>query len=306
MPTKREQFQHSLRAQLLGDRMRQLREDRGLTLKYIAAYLGVEFSTLARYERAEWPFRTDHVAALLDVYGVFAERDREELLAMSRNAWRVCQWQVDGVKDTGTAGINEQPSLDPWWILSRSEELCVYAPTVIPPLLQSRDYAEALMRHSDPNAPMPKVDARIRQLIEQQQMLDAKQPMRLLVILEQDLLHRSVGGRLVMAAQLEHLARAVERPHVNVVVLPSYAGWHPGVYGGFSVSQMRPPYPPVALLEQLTGRAVLEADAAEAYRKAFDRIKETAYSIAESMSLIATVAEEMRAGTPTDPKKVAA
>lgn len=305
MPTKREQFQHSLRAQLLGDRMRQLREERGLTLKYIAAYLGVEFSTLARYERAEWPFRTDHVAALLDVYGVFAEKDREELLSIARNAWRICQWQIHGVKDTGSAGINEQPTLDPWWILSRTEELCVYAPTVIPPLLQSRDYAEALIRLSDPNAPMSKVDVQIRRLIDQQAVLDGKPPMRVLAILEQDLLHRQVGGRLVMAAQLEHLARVVERPHVNVVVLPHYAGWHPGIHGGFTVCQMRPPYPPVAMLEQLTGRAVLEAEAALTYRQAFDRLKETAFSIAESMSLITKVAEEMRAGT-TEPKELAA
>src|SRR5687768_10995590 len=51
MPTKREQFVQTIRAQWLGQRMRELREERGLTLKYIAAYLGVEFSTLARYER---------------------------------------------------------------------------------------------------------------------------------------------------------------------------------------------------------------------------------------------------------------
>jgi ribosome-binding protein aMBF1 (putative translation factor) len=79
VPTKREQFQHSIRARYLGERMRSLREERGLTLKYIAAFLGVEFSTLARYERAEWPFRADHVTALLDVYGVYGERQREEL-----------------------------------------------------------------------------------------------------------------------------------------------------------------------------------------------------------------------------------
>jgi hypothetical protein len=53
MPTKRSEFVQTIRAQFLGQRMRKLRDDRGLTLKYVAGYLGVEFSTLARYERAE-------------------------------------------------------------------------------------------------------------------------------------------------------------------------------------------------------------------------------------------------------------
>jgi transcriptional regulator with XRE-family HTH domain len=71
--------------------MRSLREGRGLTLKYIASYLGVEFSTLARYERAEWPFRRDHVIALLDVYGVYDEPARAELIELAANAWKINQ-----------------------------------------------------------------------------------------------------------------------------------------------------------------------------------------------------------------------
>jgi transcriptional regulator with XRE-family HTH domain len=95
MPTKREQFVQTIRAQWLGQRMRELREERGLTLKYIAAYLGVEFSTLARYERAEWPFRRDHVVALLDVYGVYDERERAQLVQLAQDAWRVNRWDDD-------------------------------------------------------------------------------------------------------------------------------------------------------------------------------------------------------------------
>jgi hypothetical protein len=144
----------------------------------------------------------------------------------------------------------------------------------------------------------------VRRLIEQQQILDAKPPMRLLVILEEDLLHRPVGGRLVLAAQLEHLGRVVERPHVNIRVVPRYTGWHPGLFGGFSVCQLRRPYPPIAIVEQLTGRAVLEADAANSYAQAFERLKENSLSHAESMALIATIAEETHAGTP--PRKEAA
>src|SRR5918998_6531310 len=127
MPTKREQFVQTIRAQWLGQRMRKLREERGLTLKYIAEYVGVEFSTLARYERAEWPFRRDHVSALLDVYGIYEESERDELVNLARNAWRLGQWELDGVKDSSTAGFNDRPVIDHWWLQSRAYELCVYA-----------------------------------------------------------------------------------------------------------------------------------------------------------------------------------
>jgi transcriptional regulator with XRE-family HTH domain len=100
MPTKRETFTPTLRAQYLGQQMRVLRDDRGLTLKYVAGFLGVEFSTLARYERAEWPFRKDHVVALLDVYGVYAEGNRQELTALATNAWRIDHWDHDGAVST--------------------------------------------------------------------------------------------------------------------------------------------------------------------------------------------------------------
>jgi hypothetical protein len=60
MPADRRQFLQTVRAQYLGARMRQLREDRGLTLKYIAAYLGVEFSS-----------RVGHAARFLWLAGPF-------------------------------------------------------------------------------------------------------------------------------------------------------------------------------------------------------------------------------------------
>ncbi|MEU8008533.1 helix-turn-helix transcriptional regulator [Micromonospora parva] len=75
MPASREPFVRTLRAQWLGQQMRELRERRGLTLKYVAQYLERDFSSLARYERAEWPFRRELVIALLDLYGVYNERE---------------------------------------------------------------------------------------------------------------------------------------------------------------------------------------------------------------------------------------
>ncbi|MFC0532783.1 DUF5753 domain-containing protein [Phytohabitans kaempferiae] len=260
---------------------------------------------LARYERAEWPFRPDHVTALLDVYGVFEERRREELIALARNAWRVCHWEVTGVRDTGTAGVNDQPVIDHWWIQSKAEELCVYAPTLIPPLLRARDYAEALIRFRDPHMPMMKVESMVRELLDRQQVLDDRPPIRLTVILEESALSRRIAGNAVSLAQWEHLTRATQRPHVTVMVLPTSAALHLGMDGGFTLCRMPQPYPPVALLDQLTGGAVIEADAAERYSTAFDKLKETALNPSQSMTLIQDSIDQL-GGTSARPAEAVA
>ncbi|MGN9906368.1 helix-turn-helix domain-containing protein [Phytohabitans sp. LJ34] len=284
MPTKREHFQYSLRAQSLGEKMRNLRDERGLTLKYIAEYLGVEFSTLARYERAEWPFRRDHVMALLDVYGIYDERQRAELLDLAANAWRINQWEPGYGGNSRSGASDDLTIIDHWWIQSRAEELCVYASSLIPELLQTRDYAEAVIQRREPNA--ARLDRLVRKQVVRQEVLDERPPKRLTVIIEESVLTRPVGGRAVLEQQLEHLLRVVERPHVKVRVLPTRIGLHDGKDGPFILCLMRPPYPPVALVEHLGGRLVLEDVAADWYLKAFEKLTEQAASDADSANLI--------------------
>lgn len=268
--------------------MRELRESRHLTLKYIAAYLGVEFSTLARYERAEWPFRRDHVIALLDVYGVFDEAQRQQLVTLAQDAWRIHQWTQDG--HPAPANLTQ---VDHWWLQTRAEELCVYATMLIPPLLWTPDYAEAVIRRTEgASLPPAKVDDLVRQALARQHILDDKPETRLTVLLEESVTRRPIGGRAVLRQQLDHLARAVERPHVKVRLVPP-GDWHDGVLGAFTLCLMRRPYPPVALIEHLGGRLALEAQAAESYRQAFDQLAAVALDTTSSLALIAEAAERL-------------
>ncbi len=234
VPTKREQYVQTIRAQYLGERMRKLREDRGLTLKYIAAHLGVEFSTLARYERAEWPFRRDHVIALLDVYGVYDEVQRSQLIELAQSAWQINQWAPVGSRYDSLllSHVKGSVPIDPWWLQTRAEELCIYAPLLVPDVVQTRDYAETIVRQNVLDG--RRVDQIVARLIGRQQQLDDPPRTRLTILLEEQVLHRPIGGRPVMVQQLEFLTRTVERPHVDIRVLPGQWGWHPGLDGSFT------------------------------------------------------------------------
>ncbi|MDW5324544.1 helix-turn-helix transcriptional regulator [Plantactinospora sp. KLBMP9567] len=90
--SRAETRQPTLRAQWLAQRMRELRQQRGLSTEEAAKYFG---SALGRYERADWPFQRTDVQALLDVYRVFDGRDRAQLLQLCDDARRTDQWDVD-------------------------------------------------------------------------------------------------------------------------------------------------------------------------------------------------------------------
>jgi len=296
VPTKREQFVQTIRAQYLGEQMRRLREDRGLTLKYIAAHLGVEFSTLARYERAEWPFRRDHVIALLDVYGVYDEVKRSQLIELAQSAWQINQWQpaasrYDSLLPADGKGLLP---IDPWWLQAKAEELCIYAPLLIPDVVQTRDYAETIVRQTVSDG--RRVDQIVARLIGRQQQLDDQPRTRLTILLEEPVLRRPIGGRAVLQQQLEFLTRTVERPHVDIRVLPAHEGWHPGLDGGFIVCKLPRPYPPAALVEHLTGRLAIEADGADRYVDIFDRLRETALEPVRSAELAQEAADDLSSG----------
>lgn len=162
---------------------------------------------------------------------------------------------------------------------------------LIPPLLWTPEYAEAVIRRTDGASATPsKVDNLVRQALARQHVLDDKPETRLTVLLEESVLHRPIGGRAVLRQQLEHLTRAVERPHVKVRLVPP-SDWHDGVFGTFTLGLMRRPYPSVALVEHLGGQVVLEAQAATAYQQAFDQIAAVALGTTSSMALIAAAAE---------------
>ncbi|MEH1130047.1 helix-turn-helix domain-containing protein [Micromonospora sp. CPCC 206061] len=292
MPTKREQFSQTIRAQYLGQRMRELRDERGLTLKYVAAYLGVEFSTLARYERAEWPFRKDHVIGLLDVYGVYDDNQRNQLVALAANAWRADHWYRDGIKSDATHG----PMPDRWWVQNRAQQICVYSPNLIPALLQTAAYADEILSR----AQLGKVTKEQREKYLHDNAARAKalsrpEPVQLHTIVDERALHRPVGGTTALRAQLEHLVETARfLPGVEIQVLRDATQIHPGLFGAFTVYRMPQPYPDIAYLDHPGGGLLIEGSPAEQLNNLFnDLAKEHAEPANDSIALINIIKEEL-------------
>lgn len=114
--------------------------------------------------------------------------------------------------------------------------LHAYEPMVIPGLLQTPAYAQAVIEEAIPQITVEQAAARLKvRLRRQHRIYNPGCPLRLWVILDESALHRVVGSPDIMRDQLEHLKALSTEPHITVQVIPCAAGAHPGLSGQFSI-----------------------------------------------------------------------
>ena len=259
----------TLRAQWLGQQLREMRETAKLTLKEVGDFIKRNPSTVSRIESGMLPARVPEVLAYLDICGVDDRKRRDDLKTMSEDAWQKGWWDGFSADVVG--------SLIDWiWLESRATEIFSFQVGVLPGLLQTRDYAEALIRAADVDASEEQVTRFVELRMARQQRLDDDDPIRLSTIIDEGALRRMVGGPEVMRAQLAHLREAARRQHVEILVLPADAGAHASPDGAFDVFRMRPPYPFAGFICTAAGNLVVEGDKAEALVRRYDRLRDVA------------------------------
>ncbi|MDQ7911147.1 Scr1 family TA system antitoxin-like transcriptional regulator, partial [Phytohabitans sp. ZYX-F-186] len=131
----------SLRARLLGERLRVLRVGRGLTLRHVSACVGVDFSAARLLEHGQWRAHYTQVLALADLYSVYESGERDFLLRLARDVFRLPAWEGDF-----NAPELDVSMLDALWLESMAEEIRCYDAVLIPDLLRIPEYAEAVVR----------------------------------------------------------------------------------------------------------------------------------------------------------------
>ncbi|MFD1536950.1 helix-turn-helix domain-containing protein [Nonomuraea guangzhouensis] len=275
----------TLRAQWLGKHLRELRESAGLTLKEAGDYLQRDASTVSRFEAGLYPARTPDVIALLDLYGVTIPNERETLTRLSREVWQNGWW--DDYSGDVSHGI-----VDYAWLENRAEKISSFDAFVIPGLLQTRDYMEAVIRAEDPDASSEQIERWIEFRLTRQKILTDDGPV-FSTILEEYALRRMVGGPKVMRSQLAHLTGQASCPNVEVLVLPVSAGAHASPDGAFRIFELPEPYPAVAYVPTPAGSIYVEGQAAERLRVKYDRIHRDSLDAKDSLELIAAVADSL-------------
>jgi transcriptional regulator with XRE-family HTH domain len=281
----------SVGARRLAAELRRLREHAGLTGEEVSQRLGWSGSKLSRIELHRIGVKQPDLRKLLALYGV-DNSYRDELLALARESGK------RGPLVRATAGFPQVAG----YVSAEAEAESVWnwEPQIIPGLLQTRDYARAVrqlwleMFPGPPSETDRWAEARLRR----QQVLTRDPPLQLSVIIEESVLGRRFGGRMVMRQQLEHLAEASELPNVEVRIYPLNGERPPLATGAFSYMQFPQvhdvPLHDIVSIEHLEGTDDLEdEDQTYMYRVAFEYLLEGSLDPYQSRSLISATAADI-------------
>ena len=277
----------TVRRRRLGSELRRLRESQSIKLEEVAERLGLAPSTLSRIETGKAPTRTVYLNSMFEFYGVDDPGQRQILLEMAREGHRKGWWAVwDGVLPTGF-GIYVG-------LEAEAASLRVYEAQVMHGLLQTEDYARAVMSTVRRRQTPDEIDRLVRLRMQRQEVLTRANPLELWIILDEAVLRRMEGPSDVMRAQLDHLYEASQWPNVTVQVLTFGSGLHPGMGGPFAIIEFPERFDPdVVYTEGVTGQAYMEERDREvrARSETFDLLRATALPPAESALLIRSISE---------------
>ena len=275
-----------LRAQWLGQSLRQLRESASLTLQQAAEFLQHNAATVSRFESGEYPIRRPDLMALLDLYGVSERRRRDGLLRLSEDVWQKGWWD-------GYAADVERQFVDFVWLESRATSIRAFDCIVLPGLLQTRDYAEAVITAADWQAEPEQVARWVQLRMDRQTVLHSAEPPRLSVIIDEPVLRRAVGGPDVLRGQLSHLLACAELPHLDLRVLPANVGAHASPSGYFLVFTIVEPDMNVGFAETVGGAVYVEPPDSERFVRVYNRLLNSALGPAESAEFVAAMRRDL-------------
>lgn len=272
---------------VLGLRLRDLREQAGVTFDQAAGALSVNPTTVRRMEKAEVGLKPVYVEKLLQVYGV-GQAESLAFLSLVEEANNPGWWHR--FRDVLPGWFSLYVSLEESASLIRS-----YEPHCVPGLLQTADYARALLRVGFPGAPAEELNRRVALRMERQTLLDSPQRVRLWAVVDETVLRRPVGGPEVMRAQLDRLIEAAAKPHIALQILPFANGPHSGMFGPFQLFRFDiPELPDIVYTENLTG-AVYHDERADtvAYLEALDRMGAQAAPMSDTERILGAMRKEL-------------
>lgn len=210
----------TIRQRQLARRLRDLRQEAGLHISDVAERLLCSQAKISRLETGQRRASLRDVRDLCALYGV---ADPTELMALAREARQPGWWQ-----EAEDVDFRQLPGLE-----SEAVAIHEYETTTIPGLLQTDEYARAVIKGFLPRISDEALDERVLNRMKRQQLLDKSGPPRYWVLLDESALHRHVGGVEVMARQLRRVAEASERPNVTIQVVPYTVGAHMGFDSAF-------------------------------------------------------------------------
>ncbi len=274
----------TVRGRRLRRELHRLRTTAGLTTDEVAEQLTWHRSKVSRIENGHSGISPGDVRELLDVYGVTGEQV-DALVKLAREARQKNWWFAYGdVLPDDYVGLEAE-----------AVSIRTFEGQFVPGLLQTEGYARAVIHAGRDAVDADDVERRVEARLARQTLLTRDDPVRLWAIVDEGALRRPAGGREVMRAQLDHLAKAAELPNVELQVLPYSSGAHAGMSGPFAILNfVEPAEGDVVYVENETSSLFLEKpQEIERYTLMFTHLLAKALDPDASVPYLARLADEL-------------
>lgn len=233
----------------LGAHLRRLRSDVKLTGAKVASSIGCAPSTISKFEGGSLIPDPEQLNKLLDLFRVADASERESLHQVLEDASEAGWWEAyDDVLP---------PRFDTYIGLELdATAIQAYETTLVHGLLETRDYASALLHGASFGVPPEDIDLLVDVRMRRKELFDREPPLELSVIMEEAALLRPIGSQEIMRAQLQHLLDEQEKAHITLQVLPFSLGAHVGLIGNVAILDFED-QPSVVHAEASTGNSFL-------------------------------------------------
>jgi transcriptional regulator with XRE-family HTH domain len=273
---------------LLGSQLRRLREAKGVTRDEAGYTIRASGSKISRMELGRVSFKERDVEDLLVLYGVDDE-EAQALIALAKQANSPGWWHKYG--DVLPDWFQVYVGLEEAAALIR-----LYEVQFVPGLLQTADYARAVIKLGLPSASAEEVERRVGLRTARQEVLTKESGgPRLWAVVDEAALRRPIGGGEVMRAQLVRLVEAAREPNITLQVVPFRSGGHAAEAGAFTI--MRFPevdLPDVVYLEHLTSALYLDKrEDVERYTEVMERLSVEGESPERTIEILSGMLEEV-------------
>ncbi len=271
----------TVRSRRVGAELRRLRDAAGVTTAQAAELLSCSPAKISRIENGIVTVRMVDLRLLLDRYGDQDQEHRAYLERLARESNKRGWWQDYG--DTIPPYYADFIGLE-----SDASYIKTWEPTIVPGLLQTPEYARAVMLANPAMVSPGKLENLISIRRERQARLEQSTDARLDAVIWEAALITTVGSDEIQRGQLSRLLELMDRPNISVQVLPLEAGDQASMSGSFvmfsfgserSVSTV--------FVDNLTSSQYLELDQElRGYTLVFDALRSAALSPTASATRI--------------------
>jgi transcriptional regulator with XRE-family HTH domain len=273
-----------VRRRELAAQLRSLRSQRGMTTEQVAGHLFCSAGKISRMENGFRAGTVRDVRDLCDLYEV-PNGQRDYLMDLARQSKQHGWWQDYDLPFSTYVGLEADAAA-----------ISTYHCVVVPGLLQTGDYAQAIVEAVGRGRGLNRdaIEQRVQMRLTRQRLLTEKDPPTLTAVIDEAVLHRVVGSRSMMVGQMDRLIEVSKLGNVDLRVINYDAGCHPGVGGSFDMLEFGD-LPGMVYVEGLFGVIYVEkATDVERYRIVFETLRERAESREDSRKEIMRIRSRLR------------